>query len=88
MADKESYSSYENFVCDIASNKQTETHEFYNMNQNNISDFTKRYHKNEVKLYCRKYDPDFACQDENKLNPDELQPLTVTDGYLYVEEEI
>ena len=50
----ESDSSYENTVCDDASNKQIETCEFYNMNQNNIIDYTKRYYKNEVRLYCRR----------------------------------
>ena len=88
LAVTESDSSYENFVCDIASNKQIETREFYNMNQNSIIDFTKRFNKNEVTLYCRKCDPDFARQDEYKLNPDELLPLIVSDDYLYVEEEI
>ena len=88
LAVTESNSSYENFVCDIASNKQIETREFYNMNQSSFIDFIKRFNKNKVTLYCRKCDPDFACQDEYKLNPDELLPLIVSDDYLYVEEEI
>jgi len=71
----ESDSSYEGFVCDIASNKQIDTHKFYNMNQSSVIDFTKRHNKNEIKLYCRKCNPDFACQDEHKLNPDELPPF-------------
>jgi hypothetical protein len=35
-------SSYENFLFVIASNKQIETHECYNLTQNSIIDF-KRY---------------------------------------------
>jgi hypothetical protein len=88
LAVTESDSSYENFVCDIASNKQIETREFYHMNQSSIIDFIKRFNKNEATLYCRKCDPDFAHQNEYKLNPDELPPLIVSDDYLYVEEEI
>jgi hypothetical protein len=33
---------------------------FYNMPQNSIITLTKEHNKNEVTLYCRKYDPDFA----------------------------
>ena len=84
----ESDSSYDIFVCNIASNKRIETREFYNMNQNSIFDFTQRYKKCEGTLYCTKCDPDFACQDEYKLNPDELPPLIINDGNLYMEEEI
>ena len=51
-------------MCDIASNKQIETNEFDDLNQNSIIDYTKRYNKNEATLYCGKFDPDFACQDE------------------------
>ena len=40
------YSSYDSsYECNIASNKQIETCEFYNMNQNSIIDFTKRHNK-------------------------------------------
>ena len=88
MAVTESDSSYQNFVCDIASNKEIKTHEFYNMNQSSIIDFTKRFNKNEVTLYCRKCNSDFAFQCKYKLNPDELLPLIVSDDYLCVEEEI
>jgi hypothetical protein len=88
LAVTESDSSHENFVCDIASNKQIEIREFYNMNQSSIVDFTKRFNKKEVKLYCRKCDHDFARQDEYEMNPDELLPLFVSDDYLYVEEAI
>jgi len=51
-------------------------------------DFTKLCNKNEVVLYCRKYDPYFPCQDESKFNPDKLPSLIVSDGYLYVEEKV
>ena len=88
LAVTESDSSYKNFVCNIASNKQIETCKFYNMNQNSIIDLMKRYNKNKFILYCRKCGPDLACQDEYKLNPDELPPLIVSDDYLYVEETI
>ena len=46
----------------------------------------KRYYKNEVTLYCIKFDPDFECQNELKLNPDELLLLIVAGCHLYVEE--
>ena len=49
---------------------------------------TKRHYKSEVTLYCRKYDPDFACQDEFKLNADNLLPSVLLDSYLYVGEQI
>ena len=49
--------SIENFVCEIASNKQIETRGFYNTNQNSIIDFKKIYNKNKVTLYCRKMRP-------------------------------
>jgi len=48
LAVTETDSSYENFVCAIASHKQIETSEFDYMNQNGITDFTKRWNKNEV----------------------------------------
>ena len=57
------------------------------MNQNSIIGFMTRYNKNKVTLYCKKYDPDSACQDEHKLNPDKLQPLIVSHESLYVEEK-
>ena len=57
----ESDSSYDNLVCDIASNKQFGARDFCDMNQNGMIDFTKRYNKNEVTLYCRKCDPYFVC---------------------------
>ena len=56
-----SNSSYENIVCEIASNKQVETCEFHSMNQENATDLTKRYNKSPVTLYCRQRDPYFAC---------------------------
>ena len=40
---------YENIVFDIGSKKQIETYEFYNMNQNSIIDFTRRYNKIKLK---------------------------------------
>ena len=46
MAVTESDSLYESIFFGIASNKQIETPEFYNMNQNSIIDFTKRYNSN------------------------------------------
>ena len=55
---------HENFVCDIASNKQIKMLKFYNMNKNNITDLTKIYNKSKVTLYCTKCDPDLACQDK------------------------
>ena len=75
-------------MCEITSNMQTETREFYNMIRSSIIDSTKIYNKNKVTLYCTKCDPGFACQDEYKLNPDKLPPLVVNYGYLYIEEEI
>ena len=87
LAITESDSSYEKCVCDVASNKQIETSAFYSRNKKNIIDFTKRYNKNEVSLCCRKNDSDFACQDEWKLNPDELPLLYhLSMVNLYVEE--
>ena len=55
-----------------------------------------RYNKNEVTLYFRKCNPDEynqgyidnVCQDEYKQNPDELLPLIMIDGYLYLKEYI
>jgi len=88
LAVTESDSSYEGFMCDIALNNQIERHKFCNMNQNSIIDLTKIYNKNEVALYYRKWDPDFAYQDEYKLNPGELSQLILSVGYLYVSEEI
>ena len=75
-------------MYNIVSNEQIEASSFYNMSQNSIIDFTRRYDKGEITLYCRKCDPDFACQDEYKLNPDNLPLIIVVDGYLYSEEEI
>ena len=57
-------SPFENTICDIASNKQIETREFYNMNENSMIDYTKRYDKSEVTLYCRKCDPDIAAHQD------------------------
>ena len=74
-------------MCGITSKKQIEACELYNMNHNCIIDFTKRYNKNVVKLYCGKCDPDFAYQDQYKLNPNDLTPLIVIDDYLNDEEE-
>ena len=84
LANKERDSSYEDFMLDIASNKQIETRELNNLNPY----FTKRCDKNEVTLNCRKCNPKFICQDDCKLNSDEMPPLTINDGYLYVEDEI
>jgi len=57
------YSSYDSsYECNIASNKQIEPREFYNLNQNIIIDFTKRHNKNEVTLFCTKCDHDFAAK--------------------------
>ena len=88
MAVTENDSSFKNIVCDIASNKQIETRKFNSMNENSITDFTKRYNMSEVTLYCRKCDPDFAHQDHHALNSDDLLLLVVLDSYLYAEEEI
>ena len=88
MAFTESDCSFENIACDIVSNKQIETCESYDMNQNRITEFTKRCRKNKITLYCRKCDPDFACPDEFKMNRHELPPLIITDGYIYKEEKI
>jgi len=85
LAVRESGSSYKNIICDIASNKQVEKRELYNMAQISIIYYTMRYNKNEVTLFCRKCDPGFAC---HKLNPDALSAPIITDGYLYVDEEI
>ena len=49
---------------DIASNKQIETCELYNMNLNSIIDFPRLYNKNKVTLYGIKFNPDFAFKDE------------------------
>ena len=83
-------STLEDTVCEIASNKQIETCEFYRMNENSIIDYTKRYDKSEVTLYCRKFDPDIAVhQDQYTVNSDNLPALVVVDKYLYlVEDEI
>jgi hypothetical protein len=69
LAVTESDYSYEKPVSDIASNKQIETCELYNMNQNSIIDFTKRYNKGEVALYCRKCDPDFCTPRSVQVEP-------------------
>ena len=79
---------HENIVCDIVSNNQIEIYEFYIMNLNGVIEFTVRHNKIEVTLYCRKFSPDFTCQDEYELNTNELPPLIITDGYLCEEEEI
>jgi hypothetical protein len=43
------------------------------MNVNSIIDYTKRYDKSEVTLYCRKCDPDFAAnQDQYTVNSNDL----------------
>ena len=88
LAVTESDSSYENIVCEIPSNKQIETREFYNMNLNSIIGFTRRCNRNEVTFYCRKCNHDFAYQDKYKIIPDKLTSLILSDGYQYVEEEI
>jgi hypothetical protein len=93
LAVTESDSSFENFVCDITSYKQTETCEFYNMNGKSIIDFTKRYDKSETKLYCTNCDPDFSLHDQYKVNAYDLPLLVVADNdgdneHLYVEEDI
>jgi hypothetical protein len=90
LAVTECDSPFENTVCDIASNKQIETHEFYNTNEISIIDYTKRHDKSEVTLYCRKCNPDIAGhQDQYAVNSDDLSALVVLDKYLYmVEEEI
>ena len=75
-------------MCDIASKKEIETRELYNMNWNRIIDFKRIHNKNEVALYCRKCDADFASQDEYKLNPEELLALFISNGYLGLQEEI
>ena len=88
LAVTECDSPFENTVCDIASNSQIETREFYNMNANSIIDYTKRYDKSEVTLYCRKCDPDFAVnQDQYTVNPNDLPTLVVHDSCLYIEDE-
>jgi len=46
LAVEESDSSFENIMCNITSNKQIETLEFYNMNYSSINYFTKRFNKN------------------------------------------
>ena len=51
------------------------------MNQNSIIDFTRKFNKNFVSLYCRKCDFDFACKDEYELNPDKLSSQAITDGH-------
>ena len=48
-------------MCEIASNQRIETSEVYDINQNTIIKFTRRFNKNEVTLYYLKFDPDFAC---------------------------
>ena len=87
LAVTESDSSYENIVCDITSNNQIETGEFFNMNRNSIIDFTRRFNKNEVTIYCGKCDPDFARQDQYKLNPNDLPPLIVVDDDDYDDDD-
>ena len=88
LAVTECDSPLENTVCDIASNRQIETREFKNMNANSIIDYTKRYDKSEVTLCCRKFDPDFAVnQDQYTVNPNDLPALVVHDSCLYIEDE-
>jgi hypothetical protein len=61
---------------------------FYKMNENSIIEYTKRYDKSEVTLYCRKCDPDIeAHQDQYTLNSDDLRALFNINKYLYVVEE-
>ena len=87
LAVTECDSTLEDTVCEIASNKQIETCEFYRMNENSIIDYTKRYDKSEVTLYCRKCDPDIALhQDQYTVNSDNLPALVVVDKYLVVDE--
>ena len=83
----ESNSPFENIVCDIASKKEIQTRAFYNMIEKSISDFTKR-NKSEVTLYCRKYDPEFAHQDQYTMKSDDLPLLVFLDNYLCVKAEI
>ena len=53
------------------------------MNENSIIDYTKRYDKSEVTLYCRKCEPDIvAHQDQYTVNSDDLPALVVLDKYL------
>jgi hypothetical protein len=82
-------SPFKNAVCDIPSNKQIETREFYNVNENSIIDYTKRHNKSEVTLFCRKCDLDIAAhQDQYTVNSDDLPALGVLDKDLCVKEEI
>ena len=88
MSVTECDSPLEDTVCDIASNKQIETCEFYKMNENSIIDYTKRYGKSKVTLYCRKCDPDIAAhQDQYTVKSDNLPALVVVDKYLYLVED-
>ena len=52
------------------------------MNHNSIIDFKKKYIKNEVTLYCGRFDPDFAHLDQHMMNPNDLPPLIVVNNYL------
>jgi hypothetical protein len=84
LAVTECDSPFENTICDIASNRQIETREFYNINVNSIIDCTKRYNKSEVTLYCRKCDTDFAAhQDHYTVNSNDRPALIVLDTCLY-----
>jgi hypothetical protein len=75
-------------VCDIASNKQIKTDKFYKMNENSIIDYTKRYDKSEVTLYCRKCVPDIAAhQDQYTVNSDDLLALAILNKFLHVVED-
>jgi hypothetical protein len=82
-------SPFKNIVCNIASNKKIETREFYIMNENISSDYTKRYNKSKVTLHYRKCEPDTAIhQDPYIVNSNDTPPLVHIDKYLYVEEQI
>ena len=74
----ESDSPFEDSFCDIASYKQIEIPEFYNMNENSINDFAKSCNRSEVKSYYRKCDPEFA--HPYTVNSDDLQSLAVHDS--------
>ena len=58
------------------------------MNQNSVIDSATRFNKNKVRQCCKECGPDFACQEEYKVNPDKLPTLIVVDCYLYLEEDI
>ena len=68
----------------IAWNKQIETREIYNMNQNSIIDFTKRYSKIKLRYNVE----NMILFLHAKMNPDKLPPLIINDACLHEEEEI